>query len=108
MGSLCWLWFFDVYEELNFRNEFEAHNNELEKSVQLRPRKFKKVFGKALVNTLKPGTGLLYNKRFLNNRKRNTRKIIKLLTALSTKNTKDVLKNAALRTLLSRHKKFLS
>ena len=108
VGSLCWPWFFDIYEELNFRNEFEEDNDDLEKSLQLRPRKFKKFFGKKVISTSKPVMGLLYNKRSIINRKRNTRKMVKLLMALSAKNLKDVSRNKIARILLGQHKRFFA
>lgn len=90
VGSLCWLWFFDIYENLNSTVESQALNQTLNDNIDLSAKKIKKKNGKNLISLSKLNLSFLFRKGLLKNKRRNIYKLVKILKACDLTNGPNV------------------
>jgi hypothetical protein len=67
-------------------------NDTFLENIKLTPKRIKKKFGKALVDKNKLQLSFLFRKNFIKRRRRNIRKISKIITSLSIKDPLQILK----------------
>ena len=91
VGSLCWMWFFDIYENLNSTVESKALDQTLNENVELSTRKVKKKNGQDLVSLSKIKLSFLLRKSLLKNKRRNIFKLVKILKACDLINSPNTL-----------------
>lgn len=93
VGSICWSWFFDANESLNIKLGIEVGNENFTDRIQLTPRKFRKNLKLNLNTQNKKILSFFFKKKLLKPRKRNLKRIAKLILSFGIKSTKDLMRS---------------